>query len=61
MKKMTDIFLEPFKGMTKKQRVKAIFIGVCLALVMCGLWVAAIPLACVALPRAAKKLPNVQE
>ena len=61
MKAMINIFLAPFRGMTKKQKAKAVFIGVCLALVMCGLWVAAIPLVCVALPRAAKKLPNVQE
>lgn len=58
---MTDIFLESFKGMTKKQRVKAIVIGISLALVMCGVWAAAIPLACIVLPKANKTRLNVKE
>lgn len=61
MKKMTDIFLEPFKGMTKKQRVKAIIFGICLALVFCGVWAAAIPLAYIVLPKAKKSQLNVKE
>ena len=61
MKAMTDIFLAPFKGMTKKQRVKAIIIGISLALVFCGVWSAAIPLVYIVLPNAKKSQLNVKE
>lgn len=61
MKKMTEIFLAPFKGMTKKQMVKTIVTGICLALVFCGVWTAAIPLAYIVLPKAKKSQLNVKE
>ena len=57
---MKKIFLSPFNG-TKKQRMAAVAIGLCIALLFAGVWYAVIPLMCVILPLTAKNMPNVQE